>query len=232
MDGPRDGRTGSRRTCTALPGEMEADRASIQPGILWTSRCMGSGVCQPYEFTVRDGHGHTLFTSTLLSNSQGTIERTSLWSQIGLDDIGGRERFPVEEAMERYHGQRISIVLSANGKELLRRELMFADRPSRPVVVATDGQGFLQNALIAGRHEAFVTALNLPFKGRAVVYLVPRQQRWRGGRFRSGRARERACGGDRRPGRQAWPNPPPRGRRHRAAARGLRLHRSADSLWI
>lgn len=174
-------KTGSTKIIFLLPGETEGDRASLQPGDSLDVKVSGLATHRPYELTVRDGNRGVLFASRLVSSSEGTIEKTTLWPQVGLEDLLGKERFPVEEATDRLRGQRISITLSEGEKELARREVTFTGTLTHPLVVATDEKGFLQNAVMAGRDDVFVTALGAPFKGNARGYMVHRQQTWREG---------------------------------------------------
>src|SRR5262245_2216958 len=162
-----------------FPGETGADQNQLQPGENLDVEVHGLRPCQAHDLTVSDASGKTLFSSTLLSNAYGVIERTALWPQAGLYDLQGKEQLPVEEALDRMRGQRFSVRLSARKKELARRNVGFAGELTRPLVVATDARGVLQNAVMAAKDEAFITALGVPFRGAARVFLVPRQLDWR-----------------------------------------------------
>lgn len=164
-----------------LPGDTEPDRTAVQPGDSLDVEVHGLRAGRAYQLKVRDGSGNVLFASSLVSNSAGAIEKTTLWPQMGLDDLQGKERFPVEEAVNRLRGKRFSVALSEGDKELGRREITFAGALTRPILVATNAQGFLQNAVMAGADDVHFTALNVPFQGNVRVYMVPRQHTWREG---------------------------------------------------
>ncbi len=178
---------GSEELVLRLPGDGEPDRANIQPGDSLDVEIRGLRPCRPYQVTVLGNDGNPLFTSTILSNREGFIENTALWPQIGLEDLTGQTRFPIEEALDRLRGRRITITLTEKDgdedeeRELARREVGFASELIKPLVVATDSQGFLQNAVMAGRDAATLSALAVPFQGNSRVYMVPRQHTWREG---------------------------------------------------
>src|SRR5258708_9220603 len=105
---------GSEELVLRLPGDGEPDRANIQPGDSLDVEIRGLRPCRPYQVTVLGNDGNPLFTSTILSNREGFIENTALWPQIGLEDLTGQTRFPVQEALDRLRGRRITITLTEN----------------------------------------------------------------------------------------------------------------------
>ena len=160
--------------------EHGAPRNDVEIGESLTAQTRGLAPIHPYEFAVSDDAGRLLFRAVGITDRAGTLEPTSLWPQVGLNDPFSREGLTVEEAMERWQGKRLRIELRDRDRLIARLELPIAPS-TRPVLVSTDASGRLLNAVEAGQTEAIVTAINVPFQGRARVYLVPSQQNWLAG---------------------------------------------------
>jgi hypothetical protein len=116
----------------------------------------------------------------VLSDQQGIIRPTDLWPQAGINDPFSGGDPTVEEAVERWQGKRIAIELRDRGKRMARREITLAPF-SRPLLVSTDVAGRLRNGFEAGTSEAIASGFNVPFRGAARVYMVPRQHDWQPG---------------------------------------------------
>jgi len=161
-------------------GENEAPRDEVEIGESLTAHIRGLTPTNAYEFEVSDGAGRLLFRTGVITNREGTLEPTGLWPQVGLNDPFSREGLTVEEAIQRWQGKQLRIELRDRDRLIAHRALPIA--PSRrPVLVSTDVNGRLLNAVDAGQTDALVTALNLPFRGHARVYMVPSQQNWLAG---------------------------------------------------
>jgi hypothetical protein len=164
-----------------FPDDTGADRETIEPGETLDVEASGLKPGRTYTLSVRNGETRMLFTSTLLTDATGSIERTSLWPQAGLEDPRGRKRATVEQAMERSRGRRLLVTLSEERRELARRTIGFSDRPSRPILVSIDEHGMLQNAVDPDREDAHVAGFHLPVQQSVRVYLVRAQQVWQAG---------------------------------------------------
>lgn len=161
-----------------LLDEQGEVRTSYDPG---ESLVVGIGGLEPdtvHELTLSDDKGHAMFSSTLLSNLNGEIEPTLLWAQFGLSDPRTNERFTVEQAQKRWKGRTVKLEVKTNGRPVMEHSIKIADSFKRPLVFNTDPEGYVLNGFEVGRHDAIVSAYNLPFSGTARVYMVPRQQNW------------------------------------------------------
>jgi hypothetical protein len=134
-----------------------------------------------YTLGVQNGEGRVLFTTTVLADVRGSIERTNLWPQAGLEDPRGRKRVTVEEAIERARGRQLLVTVSEERHELTRREVTFSLKPSRPILVSVDEHGLLRNAVDASRGAVHFAGFHLPLQQTFRAYLVPAQQRWQAG---------------------------------------------------
>lgn len=166
-----------------FPSEKEPDRTIIQPGESLDVEIDGLRAMHPYDVRVQlMGNGDASFTARLLADKEGRIRRTSLWPQAGLEELKGKRKYPLAEAIKRCQGRAVTITVLEERRTVAQRTIEFGDHLARPLLVGIDENGFLQNALQAGSEaSAIVTALGLPFKGRARVFLVPRQHDWRAG---------------------------------------------------
>jgi hypothetical protein len=164
-----------------FPTDTEPDTSTIQPGDSLDIEVDGLAASRAYDIQVRGDEGIRI-SSRLFADSDGRIRRTTVWPQIGLEDFGGKRRHRIDEALERCRGRKLTVSVADRKRQLVRRDLVFADRFVRPLLVGIDRDGRLQNWLQAGTDgEAIVSASFVPFTGQARVYLVPRQHEWRAG---------------------------------------------------
>lgn len=152
-------------------------RASYDPGESLFVSVGGLEADTVHELTLSDG-GAPLFTSTLLSNLDGEIERMMLWAQFGLSDPRNEQRFTLAQAQERWRGRTLKLQVKTRGKRVLEQSVRIAGTFTRPLILNTDPEGYVLNSFEAGRHDALVSAYNLPFRGTARVYMVRRQHDW------------------------------------------------------
>ncbi|TAL70152.1 MAG: hypothetical protein EPN82_05935 [Bacteroidetes bacterium] len=123
--------------------------------------------------------GKKLFVSTLMTNSQGEIDPTVLWPQMGLDDPNSVDRFTPEEARKRLKGKSFNLEIST-GKEVISRAIFrISDTVRTPILISSEKDGRLLNGFEAGKQSLFLTMYNIPFSGDARIYMVPRQHDWR-----------------------------------------------------
>ncbi len=179
-----------RRTAVRLrfPTDTTPDSEAVQPGDSFDVEVEGLRAGRSYEIRTHVAGGangnrasEAAFTTRLLADSDGRIARTTLWPQAGLEELRGKRRYPVEDAIERCRGRRVTVTVVEGRRVVGRRAIPFGELTA-PLAVGTDGRGMLQNWLQAdGDGDATVTALRVPFSGRARVFLVPRQHGWREG---------------------------------------------------
>lgn len=171
------GKNAPPRNVKLLDEKGEA-RTSYDPGESLIVNISGLEADTVHELTLSDDGGVPLFTITLLSNFNGEIEPTTLWGQFGLSDARTEERFTVAQAQERWKGRTVALQVKTRGKMVMEQSIKIADRFKRPLVLNTDPEGYVLNSFEVGRHDAIVSAYNLPFSGTARVYMVPRQHNW------------------------------------------------------
>lgn len=178
---PRErlGRHAPHRGLRLTDGEGQT-RTDFQVGDSLTLSLDGLAPATAYDVSIRDATG-PLFTSRLLTDAQGRIEPTVLWPLMGLDDPRGRERWTVDEAIQRWKGTRLRVEVSREGKVATALDADFGRTFDRPLLVSVDPEGRLLSGFVAGERDAAVTGLNLPAEGRVRVYMVPRQREWHPG---------------------------------------------------
>lgn len=162
-------------------GNHGTERSSFEVGESLKVQAEGLQPKTAYDFTLLDNRGRHLFTSTLLSNASGVIEPTILLPQIGLDDMGRGERLTVEQAIKQCQGREMVLEMRKKKKVLTKRTIRFADSFKQPLLLSTDAKGAVANGFESGKRDALVSGYNLPFAGRARVFMVPRQHQWHAG---------------------------------------------------
>ncbi|MEK6750440.1 MAG: hypothetical protein AABY83_14770 [Pseudomonadota bacterium] len=164
-----------------LVDELGRVRTDYDPGESLTVGIRGIEANTVHELALFDDAGKPLFTSSLLSNLQGEIEPATLWPQFGLVDLASGEKFTVAQAQHRWGGRRLTLAVKTHGKKAFDGVIPIASQFTRPLVMNTDPAGVVLNGFEVGRHDAIVSAYNIPFNGTARVYMVPRQHHWNTG---------------------------------------------------
>lgn len=124
--------------------------------------------------------GDERFTGRLLSDENGSIPRTTVWPQMGLEGDED-ELLTVEEARERWSGRTVGLEVRADETVLYERSFEFPDRFERPLVVPVDDDGRVRNGFEVGEADAVVHGVNVPFDGEARGYIVGPRGDWRPG---------------------------------------------------
>ena len=171
------GQSAPPRNVELLDEKGEA-RTDYDPGESLVVHINGLEVDTVHELSVSDDGRAPLFTSTLLSNLNGEIEPTVLWPQFGLSDPRTDERFTVAQAQKRWKGRTVTLQVKTRGKVVMEQSVKIAESFKRPFVLNTTPEGYVLNSFEVGRHDALISAYNLPFTGTARVYMVPRQHNW------------------------------------------------------
>ncbi len=125
--------------------------------------------------------GKELFTSRLLTNLRGEIEPTVLWPQMGFDDPNSDMLYTPDQALERWAGKTLILVLASGRKRIAEQTFRVAQAFTRPLVLCTDRDSRLLNGFEVGSQPLCLTLRNLPFSGPARIYMVPRRHEWRPG---------------------------------------------------
>jgi len=160
-----------------LLDERGEERTNYDPGESLVIGIGGVEANAVHEISLSADDG-LLFTSTLLSNTNGEIEPTILWAQFGLSDPRSAERFTVAQAQQRWKDHELKLQIRTKGQIVLEQSIRIAGTFKRPLLLNTDANGYVLNSFEVGRHDAVVSAYNLPFSGTARVYMVPRQHNW------------------------------------------------------
>ncbi len=134
-----------------------------------------------HDVVLLNKDGEALFTNTMMTNSDGVIEATNMWPQIGLEDINTGEPISIEQAQEQWQGLDLMIEIRKNGKVAIKQAVKLADAFKRPLLLSTDEDGIVSNGFEAGSKDAVVSGHNIPFQGHARIFMVSRQHNWQEG---------------------------------------------------
>lgn len=154
------------------------ERMDFDVGEALTVRLAGLQPAVAYDVILKDESGEELFASRLMSNREGVIDSAVLWPQFGLDDPHTGEALGIEEAQERWRGQRLTMVVQTGEEVFFEHPVQVAGAFNRPILLSTDAHGRITNSFLAGERDALVTGYNAPFEGQARVFMVPRQRDW------------------------------------------------------
>lgn len=94
-----------------------------------------------------------LFTDSFITDARGTIPPTVVWPLMGLEDPRRTEPSRVEETVEWWGGRRITVAIVRGRTELARAALTLDRGLSRPLVVATDPQGYVRHGFEVGQQD-------------------------------------------------------------------------------
>ncbi len=160
-----------------LVDDQGNERTDFDVGEALTLQVEGIQPAMTYNVTLNDEEGE-LFTSRLMSNGEGVIESTVLWPQFGLDNPRTGDLLSVENAREYWRGKRLTLVVSLGEKVIFEHPFQVAEAFSRPLLLSTDEQARVVNGFVVGERDATVAGYNVPFVGRARIFMVPRQRNW------------------------------------------------------
>lgn len=167
-----------------LAGDDGEPRTNFDVGEPLAISADGLRPSTPHAVTVSDADGAEFFSQIVMSDREGTIPATIVWPQMGFDDPLSSAVYTLDEARERWTGQRLQLRLSDGEAILAESTLDFAGQFERPLVFGTDADGRLRNGFQAGEQDAIVLVHNAPWAGTVRVYLVERRHDWRlGDRF-------------------------------------------------
>jgi len=196
----RAGRTRENRTemsdgvLLALIGDDDRSRQEIEVGESVALRATGLTAEAAYEVDVALNRRVAL-NLRLLADRRGAISSTVLWAQFGLDDPARNSLLTPAQALRRWAGATISVTVRLGKEQVGSVSVRVATAITRPLVLVTDREGRLLNALgplepntkeqprrkTSAPVRAYVSLLNLPFEGPAQITLVGAQRDWRVG---------------------------------------------------
>jgi hypothetical protein len=169
----------TRRQLQVL-GDDGEQRDQLVPGESLLVRARGLRPMATHTLTVADRHGE-LFRASLITDAEGRIPPTAVWPLVGVEDPRGSERVSVVKARQRWRGAELQLTLREGEHTMAVGEVRLATEASRPLVVATDANGYALHGFDVGEHDARVTLVEPPAWGEACVWMVPRQHEWRAG---------------------------------------------------
>jgi len=152
----------------------------LRPGETLAVHAAGLRPSTPHTVVVSDRQGE-LFTTTVMSDAAGVVDPTALWPMVGLEDPRSSEPVSLAEARKRWHGVEVEVAVHEGDKRVLHTVVHVGGEQRRPLVVGTDGKGFLLHGFEVGAHPARVAVLDPPEWEAARIWMVPRQHAWRPG---------------------------------------------------
>ena len=172
--------TSNRRVLVELAGDDDQPRDEFEVGESVAVRAVGLAAGVAHDLDVAVG-AKPAFSLRLIAGSDGSIEPTILWAQLGLDDPWSANRHTLEEALERFGGSRIDIRVHRKGRAVARVRARIARELTRPIMFVADREGRPVNSIDVDDGPVFAVIANPPFDGDARVVIVERQHDWRVG---------------------------------------------------
>ncbi|GAA4725384.1 hypothetical protein GCM10023325_23960 [Sphingomonas lutea] len=114
----------------------------------------------------------------LISDRDGNIPATVIWAQLGFDDPASGARYTLVEALERFGGRTIEIVVRQERRKITAAKAVIEKRLTRPLVAVVDAAGRLLNAVDEEGEEPHLLLAGLASSGSVVVTAVARQHDW------------------------------------------------------
>jgi hypothetical protein len=163
-----------------LLGDDDEPTSTVGPGESLRVQLQGLRPATPHRLVVAID-GKERFTELLMSDEKGAIEPTVIWPYIGLEDPDFEAILPIEEALRRWQGRSLEIVVRDKRREVASLGVAVEGEPRRPILAAVDGDGALFPGFEVGKADALLGIHGGPSWERAQAYLVPRQHIWRSG---------------------------------------------------
>lgn len=160
-----------------LLDELGRERTDFDAGESLIVQVGGVNPDTTYDIVLLDD-GKELFTSKLRSDRRGVIRAANLWPQMGLEDVATGKMLSVEQAQVRWQGRELMIEVRTKSEVVMEQAVSFSDAFKRPLLLSTDKDGVIVNGFEVGQRHAVVSGYNLPIRGQARVFMVPRQHSW------------------------------------------------------
>lgn len=158
--------------------DRPSDEIAIGESVALAASGLKASTPHDVEVTIR---GRRAFALRLITDSDGNIEPTVLWSQVGLDDPWSNTRHTLDEALERFGAAVLQVRVARGGRSVGRLKARIAHDRTAPILLIADREGRPLNGLDSDGPEPYALLANLPFDGEVRVMLVPRQHDWRVG---------------------------------------------------
>jgi len=157
------------------------ERVDFDAGETLSIRIKGIRPKTAHEVVLKDDKGKKLFTTRLMSDTNGDIQDFNLWPHLGLENLETAELLTVEEAQEKWSGRSLIIEVHQGKKLVASQTMKIAEKFTRQILLNTDERGKVLNGFVAGEQDAFVSGYNMPFRGTSRVFMVKSQQDWKPG---------------------------------------------------
>jgi hypothetical protein len=167
-----------RRTAVWLLGDDDRPRDEFAIGETIALAATGLKAAVAHDVEV-DIQGRRAFAIRLMSDSEGAIEPTVMWPQLGLDDPWSSARHTLDEGRERFGDAILQVRVAQADHAVARTKARVAADRTAPILVIADREGRPLNGLDGDGPDPFLLIATLPFDGDIRVMLVPRQHDWR-----------------------------------------------------
>lgn len=154
------------------------ERSTFDVGESLTVQVSGLRPSTVHDLVLLESEGDALLVSRAMSNREGLIERATIWPQMGFEDLRLDRAYTVEESQEIWIGRELRVQVQLGGHVLMESGFRFADVFERPLLLSTGPEGVICNGFEVGTQDAVVSGYNIPFEGRARVFIVMRQHDW------------------------------------------------------
>lgn len=159
-------------------GEDGRNAESFTPGSSVYIAAAGLRAMHTYQVNLM-AEEQLLFRSELITNRAGNIEPFTLWPQAGLNDPRGTRIYTLQEAIEKWNGVKISVILSDARKRLGTSIFNLSQTPAAPVIFHSDAEGRVRNGLVSDpKTKLFLSVHHYPQNSDVRIFLVPARQRW------------------------------------------------------
>lgn len=168
----------TRNVRLQVTNEQEQPVESFVPGSSVYINASGLRPIRTYQLAVMAGD-QLLFRPEIITNRTGNIESFNLWPQAGLNDPRDGKILTLPEAMEKWRGVKLGIVLLDGRKRLGTAGFTLSQQPVAPVIYHSDAEGRVLNGLVPDRKTRIILSIyNYRQQGDARIYIVPSRQNW------------------------------------------------------
>ena len=165
----------------ALVDEDGRLRNRVEIGDVLAVQADGLSPIQPHQLVLRDEPGRALFITSVVTGQDGSTGVVTIWPQLGLDDPRRGKSLSHKEAAAQWGDKQLRVELRQGDRQLLSVAVPIVRASRRPLLFASDSDGRVLNGFQVGQQDVILTAHNLPFRGSARIFLVPRQHDWQPG---------------------------------------------------
>jgi hypothetical protein len=161
-------------------GDDGEARNDFAPGESLSLHARGLRPQTPHTLTVADSEGE-LFPTGFITDAEGTIEPTVLWPLMGIEDPRSSERVTIDAARERWNMSELELTLRDGERTVAAAKMRLNAEIRRPLIIATDADGYVVHGFEIGEQGARVALVDLPDWEAVRIWMVPRQHEWHPG---------------------------------------------------